>query len=351
MAVGDHSSDAEPKMSLKGIAVSKSGIVCKAAPPAPAPPANVLDENVARDENVSLECTTPTGENKSSAPPPQVPEQSAQTTSLDTPIAPPPADRPVSPAKAKPPPPPLSIMIGGRKGSSKGSAAADGAASKKSSSQKKRTSSSSQRNKRTSIGGKPQSVKKHTNATKHRAVDKVMKSLKHNLKHCSRVKSEEQLFADILRRFDDSYRLDTNDVIDRYRSHDAKCNHAHDIVARLLMAPQNQHFSSSPNPVYHFPRVDRCLQRITVDHHVDHYRELRRILLRNGRVSALPMGQRQPQFSQFRWDFPNWEYRQALVDRGLDNWVKRAKFPHTPTPYVWARAIISTRPAPHILFV
>ena len=33
-----------------------------------------------------------------------------------------------------------------------------------------------------------------------------------------------------------------------------------------------------------------------------------------------------------------------------DKWVKRAKAPHTPTPYVWARAIISTRPAPHILY-
>ena len=41
-----------------------------------------------------------------------------------------------------------------------------------------------------------------------------------------------------------------------------------------------------------------------------------------------------------------------LVDLRRDKWVKHVrKFPHTPTPYVWARAIIPTRPVPHIFLV
>ena len=34
-----------------------------------------------------------------------------------------------------------------------------------------------------------------------------------------------------------------------------------------------------------------------------------------------------------------------------DKWVKRAKVPHIPTPYVFARAVISTPPVPHIFLV
>eukprot|EP00392_Amoebophrya_sp_AT5.2_P000184 g184.t1 len=114
----------------------------------------------------------------------------------------------------------------------------------------------------------------------------------------------------------------------------------HTLTALQMMRPHNVRVSSSPHPILVVPMPNhnpaspdaaehRLLQRITVDHAIDHYRELRRYYARNSVVNPKPPLERFHYYNSVVWSFPFYlPERVQRLDRELDHleklWVKHA---------------------------
>ena len=101
-----------------------------------------------------------------------------------------------------------------------------------------------------------------------------------------------------------------------------------DWIARFLMHPTHLKFSTSPNPIFQAaPASLYFVQRLTVDHKPDGYRDMRRILMSNAYVA--PVGeafvkagymreQRVPDASGIGWDYNSKLYRYLQIDKMID---------------------------------
>lgn len=101
-----------------------------------------------------------------------------------------------------------------------------------------------------------------------------------------------------------------------------------DWIERFLLHPTHRKFSTSPNPIFQAAGSSLYyVQRLTVDHKPDGYRDLRRILMSNAYVAPFTESRmkegdlytvRVPQVSDIGWDAESKEYRYTQIEKMMN---------------------------------